>query len=246
MRAHEGAEERARRRPDATRTPDASRVKGGVFAVAVSAVVALVGSACGQTAAPPKEPEGCKIQMVDLTILASGRINPTELGEARPVQVRLYQLANETRLERATFQSVWKDDKAALEGDLIKSEELSVYPASRTDITFERDEKAMVIAAVALFRTPRGRSWYTTFELPPAPGKGACGPTCPNGECADAGPKTNPHFIVWMDGTRVDEGSDHIDEYPRKGRNVEMHVPFTEPSNAPPPPVSTPAGREEK
>jgi type VI secretion system protein VasD len=209
-----------------------------IAALVVPALGAFV--ACSQTPAAPKEPEACKLQVVNLTILASPRINLADSGEARPVQVRIYQLATDIRLNNSNFQEVWKDDKSSLKDDLIKSEELSIYPDSRTDIQFERDEKAMVLGAVALFRNPRGRSWYTTLELPPAPGKGGCTVACREGDCADgAAPKPNPHFVVWIDGSKVDDGSDHIDEYPRSGRKLEVHLPFSEPASQEPAPAGS-------
>jgi type VI secretion system protein VasD len=208
------------------------------------AALVFMALACSQPA-PAKEPESCKLQIVKLTVLASPRINLGET-EARPVQLRIYQLSTDIRINNASFQDVWKDEKAALKEDLIKSEELSVYPDSRTDIEFERDEKAMVIAAVALFRTPKGRSWYTTFELPPSPGKGSCGLSLGGGGGAGGGagaaaeekpdggtaaPKSNPHFVVWIDGTKVDDGSDRLADYPRTGREVQVRLPFAEPAS---------------
>jgi type VI secretion system protein VasD len=201
-------------------------------AVASSAAALVLGAlpACGQTA-PPKEPEPCKLQMLDLSIIASPRINLAENGEARPVQVRLYQLESDVRLNNATFEDVWKRDKDTLKEDLVKSTELSVYPDSRTDIKFERDENATLLAAVALFRNPKGRAWYTILELPPPPGKGACYQNCPSGDCEDAGkekPPLNPHFVIWVDRSRIDEGSDKIDDYPESGRRTNVHLPFSD------------------
>lgn len=194
--------------------------------------------ACGPTINLPKPPEKCNLQIIDLTIIASPRINLTDTGEPRPVQVRLYQLATDVRLNNATFQDTWKDEKGTLKDDFIKSEELTVYPDSRTDLKFERDEKAMVLGAVALFRTPKGRSWYTMIELPPPPGKGECFTGCPNGDCGDGGSDSgkqltplNPHFVIWVDGSKIDEGSDHVDDYPESGRHISAHLPFNAPSD---------------
>ena len=188
--------------------------QGGV--VAIGLVVAF---GCGQTVVLPKEPDRCKLQLVDMTIMASARLNPADAGDARPVQLRVYQLATDVHLNNAEFDKVWKADKATLGDDLVKVEEMSVFPDSRVDIRFERDDRALFIAAVALFRTPRGRSWYTVMELPPAPGKGDCSVLdCDGGACKPQQNKLNPHFYVWLDGSRVDDGEDRLDEFPVAGR----------------------------
>lgn len=187
--------------------------------LALNLVVTVLFLACGNTIVPIKDPDACKLQVVDMTILASPRINVTDRGEARPVQVRVYQLASDTRLNNVDFQEMWKDDKKALGEDLIKVQEFPVYPDSRTDVRFERDTKALFVAVMAIFRSPKGRSWYTLFELPPAPGNGNCyAKLCKDGLCEDAGPQLNPKFSVWIDGSRVDEGSDKLENYPKPGR----------------------------
>ena len=134
-----------------------------LFLVLAVAVACAVGLACGQTVLPIKEPDACKLQIVDMSILASPRINSTEAGEGRPVQTKVYQLASDVRLNNADFMDVFKDDKKALGEDLIKVQEFPVYPDSRSDIRFERDEKALYLAVGSIFRSPKGRSWYTLF-----------------------------------------------------------------------------------
>jgi type VI secretion system protein VasD len=206
------------------------------FAVAVAVPIGAF-VACGQTVLQPKEPQKCTLQIIDFTIVASNRINPTDSGEPRPVQLRIYQLATDVRLNNAKFYDVWKDEKTALKEDLIKTEELTIYPDSRTDIKFERDDKAMFVAAVALFRTPKGRSWYTVFELPPPPGKGECFAGCPSGDCGDGGAEAGaslaPHYNLWIDGSKIDEGSDHIEDYPAPGRHNGVKTPFSSPDDVP-------------
>lgn len=187
--------------------------------VALAATGVWLGLGCGPTVVLPNTPNSCKLQIVDMSIMASARLNPTDAGEARPVQLRLYQLTTDVHLNNADFTKIWKADKATLGDDLVKVEELSVFPDSRTDVRFERDERALFVAAVALFRTPRGRSWYTVMELPPAPGKGDCQVLeCDGGGCKPQQNRLNPHFYVWLDGSRVDEGEDRLDEFPVAGR----------------------------
>jgi type VI secretion system protein VasD len=209
----------------------------GVFAVAfvpVAAASTMLAS-CGQRDIAVLAPKQCELQIVSLTVIASPLINPTVDGAPRPVQLRIYQLKSSIRMDNAPFDAIWKKDKETLGEDIVKVDELSVFPDSRTEVKFERAKDALNVVAVALFRNPKGRSWYTVFELPPDPGKGACGlpvgapsgsADCPDGKCdnADAGPILNPRFSVWIDQNRVDVGDDHLDEYPDGGRTQVIHL----------------------
>jgi type VI secretion system protein VasD len=170
--------------------------------------------ACTSSTPPAvKAPEKCKLQIINMTVLAGNRLNPTEFGEPRPVQLRIYQMKTDARFNFAEFQDIWKNDQKTLGDDNLSMQELSIYPDSRTEVRFERDESALNLVAVALFRNPSGRTWWTSFDLPPAPGKGDCMASCADGSC-DGGTPLNPHFVVWLDGTRVDDGEDHLDDYP--------------------------------
>jgi type VI secretion system protein VasD len=225
-----------------------------VAALVVGLLAATVAVSCSSnTILPVKEPDKCTLQIVGVSIIASPRINPTENGDPRPVQLRIYQLKTDTRLQNAAFNDIWKDDKKTLQDDFVKVDELPIYPNSRTEVKFERDPSALFIAGVALFRSPKGKSWFTTFELPPAPGKGACGmPKCAGGECADAGPEPpqlNPRFAIWIDGTKIDNGEDHLDDIPDAGRVQELKLKFSGEGSGgggaaspAPPPAATGAG----
>jgi len=215
---------------------------GARIAISVVACAALaIGGAvvaCSGPVVPAKEPQACTLQLVGMTVIASPRINPEDDGSARPVQVRLYELKSDTRLLNAPFDQVWKDDKTVLADDLVKVDEFPVYPDTRTEVKFERDPSALFVVAVALFRSPKGRSWWTEFELPPPPGKGNCmlpnakcgGPDCPQ----EAGPPPlAPHFAIWIDGTRIDDGSDHLDDNPDATRIRELFLHFSTPPGQP-------------
>ena|GEM_PF-687554 len=184
-----------------------------------SALAASSLSGCSTPQAPAKEAGKCTLQVVSAAIIASPHINPAELGEPRPVQVRIYQLKTDTRFQNAAFEDIWKKDKDTLQDDLVKVDELSVYPNTRTQLKFERDESAQFLIAAALFRSPKGRSWFTSFEYPPSPAKGECGaPACTSGECdAAAGPVSNPQFFIWIDDTRVEDGIEHAGDFPAGG-----------------------------
>lgn len=158
--------------------------------------------ACGSssTSAPVHEPKPCEVQVVSLTILAASTLNPTEQDESRAVVLRIYQLKDDVQFQGAAFESLWRDDRAVLGADLVKVDEVTVYPRSRTEVQFARNPEARHVVTAALFREHQGRSWYTGFALPP--GGGEC---CASPGCSTAEP--NPRFSLMVEGTQVTDGS---------------------------------------
>jgi type VI secretion system protein VasD len=178
---------------------------------AVLAFSLLFTSACEPTIVPVKEPRKvCEIQTVSLSVVASDTINPSPEGEPRPVVVRVYQLRDEIALYNSTFDEVWRDDKEALGGDLIMKGEAYAYPNTRTEVAFQRNPEADSVVVAALYRGHQGKSWFMTFELPPAPGKGDCRVKGCEGD--DCGADPNPKFAIWLDDNRVEEGSNHLQD----------------------------------
>jgi type VI secretion system protein VasD len=206
------------------------RGSSNVGAFCMALFVAGAAACGGPTILPVKEGKKCEIQVVSLSIVASPIINPTIDGEPRPVQLRIYQLKDDVRLQSATFEQIWKEDATILGPDVVKRDDVFVYPNTRTDVKFDRDPTASHIVGAALFRNPKGRSWYMSFELPPAPGKGDClVPGCEDGKC---GPNLNPKFSLWVDATRVDDGADHLGDVTegRRIRVVTLSKPVAQPA----------------
>jgi type VI secretion system protein VasD len=185
-----------------------ARIKPASRAALTASVLGL--SACGSPP-PAEEPaETCDVQMITVALMANC-INRTQQGEARPVQLRIYQLKSDVKLQNAGFQEVWKADADTLGEDLVSVQELPVYPRTVSDFKVERSEDARFIAAAAMFREPKGRGWYTIFELPPSPADGACGLIeCEGEDCADA-PIYDPKFAFWLDEANVEDGTPYAD-----------------------------------
>jgi len=178
--------------------------------------IGFLGCGGGQAAAPPAAaPAKCEAQHITVSVLASPTINPTDEGSARPVVVRVYQLKGDTRLYNATFEQIWHNDKETLAEDLVKMDEVQAYPATRADLKFDRADAVEYVAAVALFHNPRGKAWYTAFDLPPLPEAGKCN-TCEDEDCTDR-PVQNAELAFWIDGSKVDDGLDHVDDFPAAG-----------------------------
>ncbi len=171
-------------------------------------------SGCSKPPAP-KEIEPCDRQVLTAAVISTKHINLTESGEPRPVQLRLYQLKNDVGFRNVSFEQVWKEDEEKLGEDLLDRQEFPVYPNARKEVDFERNPEAQYIVAAALFRDPKGKQWFTSFELPPPPGQEACGAKCVDGECEEPA-DLNPKLYIRVDGTKVDDGSDWAEFVPEK------------------------------
>lgn len=160
----------------------------------------------GATCAPPapvEPPKPCDVQIVTLNIYAADNINPNENGNPRPVVVRLYQLKNEVRMENATYDQILLKDKETLEDDIMKMDEVSIFPNDLVEVKFERIKEASTLAGVALFHGPKGSSWKTFYAFPLPPGEVACG-----GREKEGGkPEADPRTAFFIEGAKIDNGS---------------------------------------
>lgn len=171
-------------------------------ALAVGALVGVSAAACSSTP-PPEPPKPCDVQIVTLNIFAADNINPNENGNPRPVVVRLYQLKGDVRLLNAQYDDVLLKDKEALEDDILKRDEVTVFPNDFVEVKFERIKEAAFLGGVALFHSPKGQSWKTFFEFPLPPGEASCG-----GRAGDGGPpEADARATFFVESTKIDNGS---------------------------------------
>ncbi|RLB62760.1 MAG: type VI secretion system lipoprotein TssJ, partial [Deltaproteobacteria bacterium] len=112
-------------------------------------------AACAQPP-PPEEPDPCNVQVVTLRLYADDIINPNEGDRPRPVQVRLYQLSNDLRLQNAKYDDILLRDAETLGEDMLKRDEVTVYPNDLVEIKFERIPEAVFLGGAAMFRDPQG------------------------------------------------------------------------------------------
>lgn len=212
----------------------------GAFATAALAA-GLAGAAGCSNPPPPKEPKPCDRQIVTLSMLAADNVNPNERGNPRPVVVRLYQLKGDVKMTNATYDDILLRDKEALGDDLMKVDEVEVFPNDRVEVKFERIKDASHLAGVALFHSPKGQSWKTFYEFPLPPGEVACG-----GRGEDAGaPEADPKTSFFLESTKIDNGS-QFDEsmFPQAKAIRRINLPRKSaspegPGGAPPPASGT-------
>lgn len=128
-------------------------------------------------------PDPCNVQIVTLNLYAGDLINPNEDERPRPVVVRLYQLTSDLRMLNAKYNDILLKDAEVLKDDILKVDEIEVFPNDLVEIKFERIPEAVMLAGVAMMHDPQGNSWKTYYEFPPMPNTPeACSPDAPEEE----------------------------------------------------------------
>jgi type VI secretion system protein VasD len=129
----------------------------------------VVLTACASTPPPPPpQPapkEACKPSTVSLAVSATDRSNFGADGNGRPVQLWVFLLKNDSKLQMAKFDDVLQNRQTALEGDIVKVDEYTVFPRETKPIPVQPNPDAHSLAAVALFREPQGKRWFVSFDL---------------------------------------------------------------------------------
>jgi type VI secretion system protein VasD len=143
---------------------------GALFAGAV-----LVGCGGAPPAAAPATPaKPCPPPPLTLALTATERSNALSSGEGRPVQVRVYQLKSDAHLRTASFEDVWQNEAKALEGDVVSSEQQTIFPGEKKSVSVTPKPDATYLAVVALFREPQGKDWFLTYEIAPPKTESPC------------------------------------------------------------------------
>jgi type VI secretion system protein VasD len=181
---------------------------------------------CSSSAPPPAAPtppERCVAPRPRITIAAGEQVNAGVDGRGLPVQVRLYQLKSEAKLLNAFFEEVWNDDAKTLAEDLLAMREVTVFPGKSQALELEQLPDSRVLGAVALFREPRGRDWFVTYDLLLAKQE----PPCPPPE---------PRISIWLDRMKIQDGEGRVEA---AGQSLSKEPPPAKsPSEEPAPTVS--------
>jgi type VI secretion system protein VasD len=154
---------------------------------------------------PPAEPDPCNIQMVTLRIYADDVINPNENDRPRPVQVRLYQLANDLKMANAKYDDILLRDAKTLGDDMMSVNEVTVFPNDLVEVKFERIPEAFYLAGAAMFHDPQGQSWKTFYEFPPMPNTPEA---CQSGQ-EEGEPQAFPETAFFVVERKIDNGSQY-------------------------------------
>ena len=125
-------------------------------------------AACGKDEPPPPlSPPPPPPTIVSLTLEAAAEVNPDAAGAAKPLRVRVLELADGNAFSRADFFALDQDPAKALGGDLVGSEELVLAPGATRIWQARLDDKVRVIGVVAAYRAIDRARWRAWKEIPP-------------------------------------------------------------------------------
>ncbi|MCS6781196.1 MAG: type VI secretion system lipoprotein TssJ [Geminicoccaceae bacterium] len=124
-------------------------------------LLALGPAGCGGGPPPPPPPT-----VVSLTLKASPDVNPDAAGTAKPVRVRILQLATGHGLPQLDFHALDKDPEKALGRDLKGMEELVLAPGGTRVWRAELPEEVGVVGVVAAYQRTGAVDWRAWREVP--------------------------------------------------------------------------------
>ena len=87
-----------------------------------------------------------------VSIIARQNINPNLEGIASPVELKLFQLKENTAFDQAEFLSLYTNEQAILKTAMISSHDLSgIFPNEKSKVTFSLHPDTKYLAVVAGF-----------------------------------------------------------------------------------------------
>lgn len=113
--------------------------------------------------------EGCATpsgpQSLDLTIKGGMNQNPDPSGHPSPVGVRIYELREIGRFNRANVFTLIAHERATLGSDLLHSEQVVISPGASLTIRRSLPEGARFLAVAVLFRDIDHADWRASARL---------------------------------------------------------------------------------
>jgi type VI secretion system protein VasD len=107
----------------------------------------------------------CATPQVKMNLTSTANLNMNRAKQPLPVVVRIYQLTDAKAFEDATFNALWKNDVAILGNTLLRKDTLTLDPASRRKIHFDRDAQTRFVAVMAAFNHQTDNSWRVVKKI---------------------------------------------------------------------------------
>ncbi len=160
----------------------------------------------GFAACKKKEGETCKPEdenftKVRVVVESIPEINLDPEGTPRATGLRIYQLNGGRSLDvPLDFRQVWQDAKSSFGDELLKEEELTIYPGKTEVFEIAPNPEATHFVAAAIFREPVGNAWYAEWETPKFHGDSVCMAKKKKQSYEE------PCFLIFMEGSQIDGG----------------------------------------
>ncbi len=163
--------------------------------------VGLAAGACKKKDEDTCKPEDETFSKIRVVVQPTPEINLDPDGTPRATSLRVYQLKGGRSLDvPLDFRQVWKDAASAFGDELLKEEELTIYPDEPDVYDIEPVEEATHLVAAAIFREPVGNAWYAEWETPLFHGDSVCQAKRKKQTYED------PCFLIFMEGSQIDGG----------------------------------------
>ncbi len=130
------------------------------------AIALFLLSGCGSNSATPPVRE---LRQLELTVVASDRVNPDSQGQATPIEIRIYELKNDAAFTTADYWSLQDKDKAVLAEDLLHRDSFILRPGEVKTLRRSLDAQTTALGIIAGYRVLGKSVWRETYKTPEAP-----------------------------------------------------------------------------
>lgn len=114
-------------------------------------------------AAPPPPPPPTEISA---SISTSTQANPDNSGRPSPIVVRIYELKDLGAFDAADFNTLFREDKSALGGDLVHREEYHMLPGTQRSYRRKPPADTQYLAVMAGYRKINQAIWKASVPIP--------------------------------------------------------------------------------
>ena len=99
---------------------------------------------------------------VTVSVQADSRMNVVN-DRANAAVIRVYELTSRANFDRASRAALWRDDSAALGGELVAKRELTLLPDAQESLKIGLKKPTRFVAVAADFYDPDGDGWRAVY-----------------------------------------------------------------------------------
>lgn len=114
---------------------------------------------------------GCSLWSKGTTVngrlTAAADLNPSVSGRPSPLVLRIYELRSSAAFNQADFMALYQGDQAALAGDLVAREEITLQPGESRPLKRPLAADTRFIGVVGLFRDLEHARWRAVAGVVP-------------------------------------------------------------------------------